>query len=151
MASAPAWRRLAGARSYDVGAPRGASASRSRLVQRWWGSTVSSFTPARLRRRMEFLSIQREGRRRHTAHFVVIRRPAAGDLSRLGITVSSRVGNSPVRNRIKRLMREVFRRHRLALSPPSDVIIIARPGADKLTYAHAATEFARALELTPAR
>ena len=154
MASAPAWRPLAGARSYDVGAPRGASASRSRFRESSPVEPVrrESFPKtARLRRRMEFLSIQREGRRRHTAHFVVIRRPAAGDLSRLGITVSSRVGNSPVRNRIKRLMREVFRRHREALSPPSDVVIIARPGADNLTYAHAATEFARALELKPAR
>jgi len=106
---------------------------------------------ARLRKRKEFLSIQHEGRRHHTPHFVVIRRPALRGVSRLGITVSSRVGNSPIRNRIKRLVREIFRRHREALSPPSDVLIIARPGADNLTYAHAATEFARALELKTAR
>jgi ribonuclease P protein component len=154
MASGLAWRALAGARCCGAGAPRAASASRSRFRESSPVEPVRRETfpkSARLRKRKEFLSIQREGRRHHTAHFVVIRRPAAGGISRLGITVSSRVGNSPVRNRIKRLMREVFRRHREALSPPSDVVIIARPGADNLTYAHAATEFARALELQPAR
>ena len=154
MASGLAWRPLAGARCCDADVPRAASVSRSRFresspVERVRRETFPK--SARLRKRKEFLSIQREGRRHHTAHFVVIRRPAAGGISRLGVTVSSRVGNSPVRNRIKRLMREVFRRHREALSPPSDVVIIARPGADNLTYAHAATEFARALELEPAR
>ena len=106
---------------------------------------------ARVRRRAEFVSLQREGRRRHTAHFVVVRRPSAGGTSRLGVTVSKRVGNAVKRNRIKRLVREVFRRRRETISPPSDVVVIARPGADTLTYAQAAIEFARALELPPAR
>jgi ribonuclease P protein component len=154
MASGLVWRLPAGVRCCSAGVPRAVSASRSRFRESSPVEPVGREAfpkSARLRKRKEFLSVQREGRRYHTAHFVVIRRPAAGAISRLGITVSGRVGNSPVRNRIKRLMREVFRRHREALSPPSDVVIIARPGADNLTYAHAATEFARALELKPAR
>lgn len=102
---------------------------------------------ARVRRRRDFLRLQREGRRRHTTHFVVIRRPGEGAESRLGVTVSSRVGNAVVRNRIKRLVRDVFRRRRMELPVPTDVVVIAKPGADALTHAQAATEFARALEL----
>lgn len=101
----------------------------------------------RLRRRAEFLILQREARRRHTAHLVVLHRPADGPVSRLGVTASKRIGNAVTRNRVKRLLREVFRHERARLAPPVDIVVIAKPGADTLTYAQAATEFAHALEL----
>ena len=102
---------------------------------------------ARLRRRAEFLVVQREGRRRHGENLVVIRWTTPGPCSRLGVTVSKRVGNAVVRSRVKRILREVFRARRGDIRPPADVVVIAKPGADTLTYAQAATEFARALEL----
>ena len=102
---------------------------------------------ARIRRRREFLTLQRKGRRRHTEHFVVIRSPSEGVETRLGITVSSRVGNSVVRNRLKRFARELFRVHRRGMAPAQDVVVIAKPGADALSYAQAATELSRALDL----
>jgi ribonuclease P protein component len=102
---------------------------------------------ARLRRRAEYLELQRDGQRRHTAHLVIIRRAASGARSRLGVTVSKRVGNSVVRSRVKRLLREVFRHRQAELTPPADVVVIAKPGADTLTYAQAATEFAKAFDL----
>lgn len=102
---------------------------------------------ARLRRRREFLSLQRDGRRRHTAHLVFIQQPSRTGATRFGVTASTRVGSAVARNRVKRLLREVFRNHRAALEPPIDLIVIAKPGADILTYAQAAIEFARALEI----
>jgi|SRR5581483_2719918 len=102
---------------------------------------------ARLLRRREFVALQRDGRRRHTTHLVFIRRPTSQSRSRIGLTVSKRVGNAVVRNRIKRLLREVFRSRVDAISPASDLVIIAKPGADTMTYAQAATEFATALEI----
>ena len=105
----------------------------------------------RIRRRREFLALQRDGRRRHSPHFVVIRRTSSCAASRLGVTVSARIGNSVIRNRVKRLVREVFRRRRADLVPPSDVLVIAKPGASALTYAQAATELERILEIVPDR
>jgi ribonuclease P protein component len=93
------------------------------------------------------LLLQREGRRRHTPHLVVIRKAVSGSRSRLGITVSKRIGNAVVRNRVKRLLREVFRLRQADMTPPIDLVVIAKPGAENLTYAQAATEFAKALEL----
>lgn len=115
------------------------------------GSSASYPKSARLRRRREFLLLQREGRRRHTPHFVVIRTPARTGESRVGITVSSRVGDAVTRNRLKRYVREIFRQRRTALAAPVDVVVIAKPGAHTLTHAQAATEIERALELAPAR
>jgi ribonuclease P protein component len=106
---------------------------------------------ARLRRRREFLEVQRAGTRRHTQHLVLIRRAATGAVSRLGVTVSTRVGDAVERNRVKRLLREAFRHARVRIVPPLDVVVIAKPGADTLTYAQAANELARGLDLAPAR
>jgi ribonuclease P protein component len=104
---------------------------------------------ARLRRRREFLALQRQGRRRHTPRFVVVQTPADGPTSRLGVTVSSRVGNAVVRNRVKRLVREIFRERRLSLPAPLDIVVIAKPDAAQITYAEAASELDRALGLAP--
>ena len=53
---------------------------------------------------------------------------------RLGVTVSSRVGNSVVRSRVKRRFRELFRRRRACLPPACDVVMVARVGAGQASY-----------------
>ena len=103
----------------------------------------------RLRRRREFLTLQRLGRRRHTPSFVILHAPSGTGTSRLGVTVSSRVGNAVVRNRIKRLVREVFRSRREALNTPLDIVVIAKPDAAQISHAQAATELERALGVAP--
>jgi ribonuclease P protein component len=105
----------------------------------------------RLRRRREFLSVQRASARCQTSHFVVLRRRGETSQSRLGVTVSSQIGNAVVRNRIKRLVRETFRHLRSALLDPIDVVIIARRGADQVTHAQAADEIRTALVQGTAR
>lgn len=49
-------------------------------------------------------------------------------IARLGLSVSKRVGNAPTRNRWKRLIREVFRKHRSEM-PPIDVVVRPKKGA----------------------
>jgi ribonuclease P protein component len=46
---------------------------------------------------------------------------------RLGITVTRKVGGAVVRNRVKRVVRELFRRNRVLIEQPVDLVVHARP------------------------
>ncbi len=49
--------------------------------------------------------------------------------TRVGITVSSKVGNAVVRNRLKRWIREYIRRHAPELPGRANLVILARNSA----------------------
>jgi ribonuclease P protein component len=98
----------------------------------------------RLRKHREFLAVQRRGRRQTAPYFVVITRTKEESPSRLGITTSRKVGTAPERNRVRRLVREFFRRQG-PLTPPCDIVVIARPGASGLTYHEVADQLSLAL------
>ena len=72
-----------------------------------------------------------------------------GDLSRLGITVSRKVGNAVVRNRFKRRIRAWFRANREELAAPVDLVVIARLPAGKLSFAELDLRLRELLELAP--
>ncbi len=101
----------------------------------------------RLRRRRDFLRVQRSGAKHHTRFFLVFVAPsalrprgstpvAASDLpgTRLGITVTRKVGKAVKRNRIKRLVREAFRRERNALPAGLDMVWVAKRDATESSY-----------------
>ena len=92
----------------------------------------------RLRKRSEFLRAQAHGRRRSGRHLVVYamawRSDALPRVSRLGITVSRRIGGAVVRNRVKRWLRESYRRLAGGLPSLADRVVIAKPSAGASTY-----------------
>jgi len=99
---------------------------------------LASFTPAdRLHHSAEFRFLQRHGARAEGRHFVVYAGRFPGDeKSRLGVTVSRRVGGAVVRNTIKRRVRETYRLMlRTMVSPGISLVVIARTGAGELTSA----------------
>ena len=112
------------------------------------GERAQRFPPRfRVRTRREFVALQRDGRRQAAPHFIVITAATARPHARLGITTSRKVGSAPQRNRIRRLVREFFRRHRDRLAAPCDVVVIARPGAAALRYVDVVEQLSRALRL----
>lgn len=96
---------------------------------------------SRLSRSAEFDRVYRSGRSAQHRLLVLYRFdrpedvPAAGDdereLSRIGITVSKKLGNAVERNRIKRQLREALRASEL-LDGAADYVAIARPGLGEL-------------------
>ncbi|PLX97698.1 MAG: ribonuclease P protein component [Desulfuromonas sp.] len=86
----------------------------------------------RIKRRHDFITVKNRGFRLRTPHFYVYVLDNRNETSRLGVTVSRRVGNAVVRNRVKRLLREYFRLNSISSADHLDISIIARPGAGQL-------------------
>jgi ribonuclease P protein component len=93
----------------------------------------------RLRRRFDFLRVQGQGTKHHVRHFLVfvVRNPTPSELppARLGVTVTRKVGIAVVRNRIRRWVREAFRRERLRFAPGLDMVWVAKRSAATGSYA----------------
>jgi len=89
----------------------------------------------RLSRSGDFRRAYREGDSRANRFLVVYRfdRPEGdGPSSRLGISVSRKVGNSVARNRVKRVLGEGFWEVMAGEPPAADFVLVARPGIEQM-------------------
>ena len=57
------------------------------------------------------------------------------DINRLGISVSKKIGNSVVRHKVKRLIKESYRLHEDIFNSGLDIVVVARAGARDAKYA----------------
>ena len=93
-----------------------------------------------LNKREQYTSVYNEGRSWVSSLLVVRASPNGLTLSRYGFSVSKQVGKAVVRNRVKRLLRELLRA--VHLQPGWDIVLIARPAAATAGY----TQLGKALE-----
>lgn len=93
----------------------------------------------RLRKRWEYQLIRKMGCKYHTPHFVLLVLDSSKENSRLGITVTRKVGNAVQRNRLKRLVREFFRHSKNKYSK-CDYSIIAKRGSSFLSSSEVTIE-----------
>jgi len=91
----------------------------------------------RLRKRADIVGVQRSGKAIHSRYFVLV--IDITGRGRVGITVSKKVGNAVIRNRVKRLVREFARTFRPLDRPDAlswlpttlDVVVIAKRNASR--------------------
>lgn len=95
------------------------------------GRSPSTFGPDdRLRSKADFAYAQGAGTKIFSKHFLLVVAPGKTERPRLGLTVTTKIDpRAVVRNRIKRLVREVFRAERGRLNADYDIIVIARRDA----------------------
>ena len=101
----------------------------------------NALPPARrIRRRGEFQRVFDAGRRAHGRYLTIIAAPAPGPDSRLGIVASKKLGGAVVRNRAKRLIRQVFRTEP-SPARPSDLVIIPKNSALQVVITELVTDY----------
>ncbi|RPF71817.1 ribonuclease P protein component [Aurantiacibacter spongiae] len=103
--------------------------------------------PTVLTRRADFLSANRSAVRVARPGFVLLARPNGGKGVRYGITVTKKIGNAVVRNRMKRRLRELLRAALpTAGLPDHDHVLIGREGGVERDFAQMGAELGKALE-----
>ncbi len=106
----------------------------------------------RLRRSAEYLRCYRRGRRLRGSFLRLHFAPNPLGHARLGITASRKVGNAVARNRLKRRVREIFRRWpRRRELPALDVVVHLEPAAAAASFPALAGELADLLDRLLAR
>lgn len=108
-----------------------------------------------MKRNRDFRAARENGRRADCGAFLLVwsRRPAPDETSpaRVGVVASrAAVGNAVQRNRAKRRLREVYRKHQHAVPAGLDLILTARPALLRLGLAEVEQKFLSACrKLTP--
>ncbi|MGH9312971.1 MAG: ribonuclease P protein component [Vicinamibacterales bacterium] len=100
--------------------------------------------PERIRRRVDYLRIQKKGARTHGRFLTLIALPNGTEKARLGVSASRRLGGAVLRNRAKRLIRELFRRNKPAAG--FDLVVIPKPELLEAPLAALEEDFRSALQ-----
>jgi len=98
----------------------------------------------RIRRRAEFQAIYERGARIHGRFATVFVLPNESTAGRLGIAATKKLGGAVQRNRAKRLIREVFRRNKIA--PGFDVVVIPKRELLDASLTVLETDYRRSIE-----
>ena len=86
-----------------------------------------------IKKTKDFAQVYRKGKS-YANSYIVMYVNKTGEDNKLGISVSKKVGNSVVRHRITRLIRECFRLNKEKFIEGINIVIIARTGAKDIDY-----------------
>lgn len=87
-----------------------------------------------LKKNYQFQSVYKTGKSYANRLFVMYVKENGTNSNRIGISVSKKVGNSIVRHRVTRLVRESYRLQEKVFNSGLDIVIVARTNAATATY-----------------
>lgn len=87
-----------------------------------------------VKKNLEFQKIYETGNCRAGRLLVMYVRKNGKDYNRIGISTSKKIGNSIVRHRMARLLRECFRLHKTDTVQGYDIVVVVRTAAAKATF-----------------
>ena len=97
----------------------------------------------RLTRATEFERVRREGRVTRGPLFSIAVLSSAGGIARAGFITSRKVGGAVTRNRVRRRLREIVRRHQSEIVEGTWIVTIASSRAGRATYGTLEAEWLR--------
>ena len=87
-----------------------------------------------LKKNKDFQVVYRKGKSYANKYLVMYILKNDMEINRVGISVSKKVGNSVVRHRLTRLVRESYRLHEEIFNSGLDIVVVARNSASKIGY-----------------
>lgn len=87
-----------------------------------------------LKKTREFTQVYKNGISYANRYLVMYKFENGLDKNRIGISVSKKVGNSVIRHRVTRLIRESYRLNEEKFSVGYDIVVVARPAAKDKQY-----------------
>ena len=100
--------------------------------------------PERLLKRAQFLAVRRGEKRRGRLFLLEVLRRGDDGPPRVGYTVTTKVGNAVVRNRVRRRLKEAVRTHAAAdMAPGNDYVIVGRLEALAAPFGQLKAELSR--------
>lgn len=87
-----------------------------------------------LKKSPQFQSVYKGGRSYANKYMIMYVKENGTAGNRIGISVSKRVGNSVVRHRVKRLLKESYRLQEAMFNSGLDIVIVARQNAASVDY-----------------
>ena len=88
----------------------------------------------RLKKNSQFSEVYRTHSSFADKFFVMYVRKNGESINRVGVSVSKKIGNSVVRHRVKRLVKEAFRNSEEMFNSGLDIVFVARKNAAEMTY-----------------
>lgn len=99
-----------------------------------------------IKQNYEFRRVYQSGKSAATGLIAVYYRKNRRGESRLGITVSTKVGKAVVRNKVRRRLREIYRHREGNIRAGQDIVIVARVKSRYAAYAELERDVCRSLD-----
>lgn len=100
----------------------------------------------RLKKRKEFAYIYKNGKKVHSSNLTLIWVSSKKPENKIGISVSNKVGNAVIRNKIKRQLRDIIRKQLNILRIHQNFVLVAHPSIRECDFSQISAAYLQLLQ-----